>query len=482
MFDRSGLITGMALAAALCVAAEPARAWQIEVGRVEADNTFDVSAATRITFQRAFSTPPVVVPLTTSQGGDSAILRVFNVTTTGFDVFIAESPGEDGPHVEQQFDYVAMEPGRHQLPSGETVAAGVLSTDLFVGFSGSGGASGWDFQSFSGALAGTPAVITALQSLNSNPGADPWNAPLSPFFAVAVDDVSGTGFDVAIDRLESGAGALTTEQIGWIAFPAGGGSFDAVGGGTVSWRSVVSGGVRGWDDGCFSVSFGASLSNARAVASMNTRNGANGGWLRRCSIGGSSVGLAVDEDVANDGERSHTNETVGLLAFSGDFHADFGAAEVSVVKTVSAEEDPINGDTGALAIPEGRLRYHLSIENTGVVSVDADTLVIVDALPAGVSLRVVDLTDYAPGTGPVFFGDGPIASGLSFTAGALNDATDDIAYSDDGGATFAYAPTPDGRGVDPAITHVRLTPRGAFAGDTGGGAPSFQILYDVVVN
>ncbi|MEL6282822.1 MAG: hypothetical protein AAFQ73_08730, partial [Pseudomonadota bacterium] len=180
MKGRSRLISGMMLVAALSFA-EAAQAWELEVGRAQVDSTFDVDRATRVAFQDPFAVPPVVVPLTTSQGASSAVLRVFNITTTGFDVVVTEPPGEDGPHVAQQFDYIAMEPGVHLLPTGETVAAGVLTTDLFVGFGGAGGTSGWDMASFGGALSGTPAVVAALQSFNSNPSAEPWNEPLSPF-------------------------------------------------------------------------------------------------------------------------------------------------------------------------------------------------------------------------------------------------------------------------------------------------------------
>ncbi|MEL6280234.1 MAG: hypothetical protein AAFR28_15325 [Pseudomonadota bacterium] len=482
MKGRSRLISGMMLVAALSFA-EAAQAWELEVGRAQVDSTFDVDRATRVAFQDPFAVPPVVVPLTTSQGASSAILRVFNITTTGFDVVVTEPPGEDGPHVAQQFDYIAMEPGVHLLPTGETVAAGVLTTDLFVGFGGSGGTSGWDMASFGGALSGTPAVVAALQSFNSNPSAEPWNEPLSPFLSVAIGNVSSSGFAVAIDRVQSVSGTLASETIGWIAFPAGGGVFDDDADATISWRSVVGGAVRGWDNGCFSVAFGATLANPRAIASTNTRNGSDGGWLRRCSLSGSNVGLAVDEDTDLDSERAHTAERVGLLAFSGDFHVNFGLAEVSVSKSVEIEEDPINGATSPLAIPQSRLRYRIDFENAGGGPVDADSFVVVDALPVGVALRVVDLTDFTAGTGPVHFADIGPSSGLTFTVGALSDSSDDLAFSNDGGASFTYTPSPDGRGVDAAVTHIRLTPKGEFAApQNGGAAPGFRFLYDVIVN
>ena len=88
----------------------------------------------------------------------------------------------------------------------------------------------------------------------------------------------------------------------------------------------------------------------------------------------------------------------------------------------------------------------------------------------------------APGSGPVRFTDGAPASGLAYSFVSLASTTDDIAFSNDGGLTFTYTPTPDASGCDLAVTHIEISPGGAFAADTGSGAPSAAFGFRVLVN
>ena len=64
---------------------------------------------------------------------------------------------------------------------------------------------------------------------------------------------------------------------------------------------------------------------------------------------------------------------------------------------------------------------------------------------------------------------------------ALGDPGDDIEFSNDGGSTYTYTPVDSGDGTDPAVTNIRINLNGIFAGSTGGGDPSFQMLFKVAV-
>ena len=77
--------------------------------------------------------------------------------------------------------------------------------------------------------------------------------------------------------------------------------------------------------------------------------------------------------------------------------------------------------------------------------------------------------------------DGSIPSGLTYTFVALGDVSDDVAFSDDGGATFDYTPTADANGVDAAVDSIRINPKGRFAGSTITGDPSAEIIFKAVV-
>ncbi|PLX95903.1 MAG: hypothetical protein C0621_03000 [Desulfuromonas sp.] len=144
---------------------------------------------------------------------------------------------------------------------------------------------------------------------------------------------------------------------------------------------------------------------------------------------------------------------------------------LTVLKSVFAESDPVNGTTSPYAIPGATMRYEIQVLNFGDASPDAASLIINDPIPAGTTLIV-------SGT-PVTLTDGAISSGLSLTYGGLNDLTDDIFFC--AGADCDYVPTAGADGTDPAVTALRLTPTGTMAFDSGSGAPNFTILFRVLL-
>ncbi|MCG8459658.1 MAG: C25 family cysteine peptidase, partial [Holophagales bacterium] len=91
----------------------------------------------------------------------------------------------------------------------------------------------------------------------------------------------------------------------------------------VSFEALLTGNVAdGWDDGCNAgegIGFSCTYSAAPVViASKASRDGDNGGWLRRCLLDATEARFHVDEDACRDGERSHIDEQVSVVAFAGD--------------------------------------------------------------------------------------------------------------------------------------------------------------------
>jgi len=154
--------------------------------------------------------------------------------------------------------------------------------------------------------------------------------------------------------------------------------------------------------------------------------------------------------------------------------------ELLVTKLLTTVEDPINNTTDPKAIPGGQILYTLRIANQGPGSVDNDSVVVTDAIATDVCMKVVDLG--AVGSGPVAFQDGTPSSNLTYTFISLASTTDDLEFSDDGGASFTYTPTANIQGCDPAITHIRILPSGTFPADTGAGSPQAEFTFRVVIN
>ena len=155
------------------------------------------------------------------------------------------------------------------------------------------------------------------------------------------------------------------------------------------------------------------------------------------------------------------------------------APKLLVTKQLVTVEDPINNTTDPKAIPGGQVLYTLSIANQGPGIVDNDSVVVTDAIAAGVCMKVADLG--AAGSGPVAFQDGAPSSNLTYTFVSLASTTDDLEFSSDGGASFTYSPTANALGCDPAITHIRILPKGTFPADTGAGSPQAEFAFRVVI-
>jgi len=54
------------------------------------------------------------------------------------------------------------------------------------------------------------------------------------------------------------------------------------------------------------VNFSKTYPDPITVASKNTRDEDDGGWLRRRNISNNSISLVVDEDKGSDNKRNHT--------------------------------------------------------------------------------------------------------------------------------------------------------------------------------
>ena len=226
-----------------------------------------------------------------------------------------------------------------------------------------------------------------------------------------------------------------------------------------------------------------------ATPGQGTYDGVSGDWyVGTVPVGGSAtLVLQATVDAGAGGTTITNTASVDFLSQndpnpSNDVAAvdinPAGTPNLTVVKAVTTLQDPINGTVDPKAIPGATLRYVILLTNSGNGEVDADTLVVTDPLPANMALRVINFDGST--AGPVQFIDGSPASGLSYSFLALDDIDDDVAFSDDSGASFDYEPTADANGVDTAVNAIRINPKGAF-GASGGGDPSLQLAFKMIV-
>jgi len=154
-----------------------------------------------------------------------------------------------------------------------------------------------------------------------------------------------------------------------------------------------------------------------------------------------------------------------------------GTVNTTISKNSAVLSDPINA-TSPKAIPGAIVEYTINVSNAGYGYINTDSIILKDPIAAGTTFFFGTPVD------PITFTDGTTASGLTFTFTGLTSTTDDIDFSNDGGATFV-TPTTDASGFDttvPPINFIRINPKGEFKGGDTVNNPSMEIRFRVKIN
>ncbi len=117
-------------------------------------------------------------------------------------------------------------------------------------------------------------------------------------------------------------------------------------------------------------------------------------------------------------------------------------------------------DPNRFNIPGADLIYTLTVSNSNSSPVDMGTIMLTDPLPAATSFYNGDIDDA-----------GPLATNFEFVPGTsgLTFAAANLAYSNNGGSSYAYSPA---AGYDAAVNAIRLSPQGTMAANS-----SFSIRF-----
>jgi hypothetical protein len=142
---------------------------------------------------------------------------------------------------------------------------------------------------------------------------------------------------------------------------------------------------------------------------------------------------------------------------------------LTIAKTSATFSDPVS-NANPKSIPESITEYTISVSSPSSYTVTNNSLLISDTTPANMALVVTNIG--GTGSGPASFSAG--ATNLTYTFTSLSNLVDDIEFSNNGGLSWTYVPVADANGTDPAVTTVRLRPKGTMA---AGTTFSFNLRY-----
>ncbi len=274
----------------------------------ETGTTSVTAAGMVVTLAHTYDDPVFIVESVTGDPSGGAANRpaaafLTATSTSSFTVRVGEPDDEPDTHGAETVAYLVMERGAYQLPAGPRVDANSTTTSAYRGSVVGGSAGTCTFvQAFDSA----PVLVAALQSNNNTGSPD--------FLTASVESVAAASFGCAIDVADGVAVAPSLpETIGWVAFSSG--TFKSNGVRVDATSTNAS--ITGWTDTPwyeYVWPYGTWTSAPGLLASRQTRNGSDGGWVRYGALTSQGVRLAVDE--ADGGNRSHIAESVGMLGFS----------------------------------------------------------------------------------------------------------------------------------------------------------------------
>ena len=291
---------------------------QSQAGQVTLRNTRTEPAFTAVCFDTPFSEVPRVFSIpNTASDDDRLALRVRNVTQTGFEIAQVQSPDRASGTIpegneSQTVDFLAIVDGTYLLEGGAKMVVGAIDTMASQGFRIVNSSEIVDIQSTQFTVA--PAIIHGVQSMNNETTPFPIS---TPFLASSVSGVTPSQFNLSIERGQTYLNNVTSDEtIAYMAVtPDTRGKFSD----EFSYESFITNRNIMGANTCRTISFEEPYSAGTPLifAGQNTRNGGDGGWVKRCSLNSTMVGFNIVEDKDLDSEGAHTTEEVGGLALAG---------------------------------------------------------------------------------------------------------------------------------------------------------------------
>lgn len=358
-----GMLLSIILSAGESVNFTQANQFHMEGGVVDIRNTYSYKLWNRICLSDTYQNP-VIFLIPNQNGGNPANFRIRNInledntshpkvctpdllstctteanctcTCPGnkgyFEVAMTEPGCQDGPHIAMSITYLVVEAGQWMLPDGRRMNVGLWNTTTMIDKDGI-------HNSIDGTLDEVPLpgsitkriVLGQIQTMENEEKNIPYETS-NPWMTVNIEDITPASFHISLESSETmvckGVNALpitNDETIGWLAIDANvTGTFQDANNKTILYETITSDQLQGWNDTHLTTTFSQTYAETPLfIATKQSRNEDDGGWVRFSSLTKSGVTLVIDEDQCLEtNDRNHIKETAGLLVFSESFTID----------------------------------------------------------------------------------------------------------------------------------------------------------------
>ncbi len=259
----------------------------IDAGEIDLDHN-----RVHVNFSTTFTNPVVVARLVSRNGGDPSVLRISNVSSTGFDIRLQEYDYLDGAHLVERVNYLVLEAGHYTLSDGTRIEAGTFESQAMAYF---------DRKNFSRTFGQPPVVVAAIVSDNET------------------DTVTGrlrridtTGFDFRMQEQELNTQVHAPETISYIAWEPSAATIAGISFAVGRSADSITGAAS-------TIPYATAFTRPPLlVADMQTTDGGDTASLRITAHSDESMQVMVEEERSRDSETSHTTEMAGYIAIQAE--------------------------------------------------------------------------------------------------------------------------------------------------------------------
>ncbi|MCH2128471.1 MAG: FG-GAP-like repeat-containing protein [Pirellulaceae bacterium] len=371
--------------------------------------------------------PVVFAQSASANGGQPITVRVKNIQSDRFEIYLAEPSNEDGSHGAESVSYLVLEAGTHQLHNGVHVEVGTVTTTATVGHNMD---NTWEPVSFSSPFTQTPAILSQIQTAS---------AQGDRYLNVRHSAESTEGVSLALEPEEVVTTEHMAETIGYVAMTAGSSAWSGLP--FEADRTPVAV-THDWYDHAFNIGF---TDPPALLSSLATYNGTNSSNVRFNNITQTGVQFKVSEETTLDTEINHYSpESISYLAIGGV--GLITAVAPSIPPQVTNVQRNSGNDTQDLL---DSLAYTFHED----VTVTSDALqlhntsmggVAVDLAQVGFAYDTASLTAtwdfiHAPALPPAWYTATLDATKVSDTSGLALDGNQDTTPGDDHAHLFLIA-------------------------------------------
>jgi len=258
----------------------------VESGEILVDHNWKY-----VQLHQDFSDPVVIVSPLSGNGGDPAVVRIDGADSSGFWIRVQQWDYLDDGHTTEIVHYLVVERGRHQLPTGSWIEAGVVDVEL-------DSSAGVEFVPiwFEEPFSAQPVVLSTVAS---SYGTDA--------VATRMREISSSGFELRLQEQESSEQQHVFETVAYLAWEPSSGEWNGIKYEVGTTADEVT------HQGTDIAYLGTFDAPPLFFADMQSTDGADTANLRWRNKSAASIEVWVDEEQSRDNETRHTTETVGYI-------------------------------------------------------------------------------------------------------------------------------------------------------------------------